>query len=267
MVSWVMTEFAITSLGDRVAFDHHGSGGPAVVFIAGAGPHRAGDPGTTATATLLAQRGVSSIVYDRLGRNESPAGGDITLERELAAVAAMIDAAGGSAVLCGHSSGCAIAIEAARAGLPVTGLVLWEAPFMKDGADTREWIDEFERRLDIGDRDGAQRQYMRDMPAEFIEMAQQAGIWDGIVAQVGSLRADGRSLVAVSAEPLDRVLAPVTAPVLAVVGTDTFPGMPEAADAIAAAAVDGRSERVPGAQHMWDPEAMAQRIAQFVGRG
>lgn len=262
-----MTDFATTRLGDTVAFDRHGSGGPAVVFIAGAGPHRAGDPATTATAMMLAERGVSSIVHDRLGRGESTAGGVITLERELAAVAAMIEAAGGSAVLCGHSSGCAIAIEAARAGLSVTGLVLWEAPFMKSGESTREWIDEFERRLDVGDDDGAQRQYMRDMPAEFIEMAQQAGIWNAVVAQVESLRPDGRALVEVSAAPLGDILAPVGVPVLAVVGTETIPGMPEAADAIAAAAVDGRSERVVGAHHAWDPQAMADRIARFVGGG
>ena len=117
-----MTEFATTALGDTVAFDRHGEDGPAVVFVAGAGPHRAGDPITPATAALLADRGVTSVVHDRLGRNESPADGVITLERELAAVAAMIEVAGGSAILCGHSSGCAIAVEAARAGLPVTGL-------------------------------------------------------------------------------------------------------------------------------------------------
>ncbi|WP_045821623.1 alpha/beta fold hydrolase [Williamsia herbipolensis] len=264
-----MTEFATTTLGDTVAFDRHGpserSAGLAVVFVAGAGPHRAGDPITTATAALLADRGVASIVHDRLGRNESPADGVITLERELAAVAAMITAVGGSAVLCGHSSGCAIAIEAARAGLPVTGLVLWEAPFMHSGDETREWIDEFERRLDAGDRDGAQRQYMKDMPAEFIDRAQEDGIWPAVIAQVESLRPDGRALVAVAAEPLTSILGPVGVPVLAVVGTETFPGMAEAAEAIAAAADDGRAERVTGAHHSWDPETMAERLALFVG--
>ncbi|GAA2056581.1 alpha/beta fold hydrolase [Williamsia deligens] len=260
-----MTEFATTTMGDTVAYDRHGDGGPGVVFIAGAGPNRAGDPMTTATARMLADRGVTAVVHDRLGRNESPAEGVLTLERELAAVAAMIDAAGGSAVLVGHSSGCAIAIEAARAGAPVDGLVLWEAPFMKTADDAREWIDEFERRLDAGDRDGAQRQYMRDMPAEFIENAQAAGVWDAIVAAVESLRPDGRALVAVAAEPLQRVLEAVSVPVLAIVGEDTFPGMAQAADAIAAAAPDGASERIAGAHHMWDPDAMVDRLALFLG--
>ena len=106
---------------------------------------------------------------------------------------------------------------------------------------------------------------MKDMPAEFIERAQAGGAWPAIVAQVESLRPDGRALVAVTAEPLATVLAPMGVPVLAVVGTDTFPGMPEAADAIAAAAADGRSERVAGAHHSWDPEAMADRLARFAG--
>ncbi|HET8985159.1 MAG TPA: hypothetical protein VFN03_05315, partial [Trueperaceae bacterium] len=41
-----------TPAGDRVVFDHYGEkGAPAVLFIAGAGPTRAGDPGTSATAS------------------------------------------------------------------------------------------------------------------------------------------------------------------------------------------------------------------------
>jgi len=64
-----MSEHVTTIRGDRVAFDHHGpEGAPAVVFIAGAGPHRATDHVTTATAELLAASGIQSTVHDRLGR-------------------------------------------------------------------------------------------------------------------------------------------------------------------------------------------------------
>ena len=114
-----MTEFTTTALGDRVAYDLRGDG-PAVVFIAGAGPFRAIDPSTTETAELAAERGIRTIVFDRLGRGESPADGRLDLERELAAVAALIEVVGGSAVLCGHSSGCSIALAAAVSGLPVS---------------------------------------------------------------------------------------------------------------------------------------------------
>ena len=63
---------------------------------------------------------------------------------------------------------------------------------------------------------------------------------------------------------LEVALRDVSAPVLAVVGTETFPGMKETADRIAAAAHDGTSEAVTGAWHSWDPAAMAARLAAFL---
>lgn len=58
-------------------------------------------------------------------------------------------------MLCGHSSGCSIALRAAAAGLPVDGLARWEAPLAGVAADTQAWSDEVERRMDTGDVEGA----------------------------------------------------------------------------------------------------------------
>lgn len=54
-----MTITLTTPRGDRVAFDRYGDG-PALVFIAGAGPYRAGDPITTETAERAASPRSSS---------------------------------------------------------------------------------------------------------------------------------------------------------------------------------------------------------------
>ena len=62
-----VTGTATTAGGDRVTYDLRGTG-PAVVFVAGAGPFRAVDPITTRTAELLADAGVTTVVFDRLGR-------------------------------------------------------------------------------------------------------------------------------------------------------------------------------------------------------
>lgn len=253
-----MTEFATTSRGDRVAYDRRGTG-PGLVFISGAGPFRATDPVTTATAEAMT--GATTIVYDRLGRGESVADGRIGLDRELAAITAMIEIAGGSAVLCGHSSGCSIALAAADASLPVTGLVLWEAPLTEGPEVTREWIGEFERRLDSDDLAGAIAEYMRDMPAEWRDEATND---PEAVAQVVSYRADGESLVWAEALPYAERFARVRVPTLCLVGAETFPGMPEAADAIAAAIPGAESRAVPGAYHSWDTEPMARLLSEFV---
>lgn len=258
-----MSEYATTARGDRVAYDRRGSG-PALIFVAGAGPFRAIDPVTTETAELAAGQGITTVVYDRLGRGESPAGGRIDLDRELAAIAALIDLVGGHAVLCGHSSGCSISLRAAATGLPVDGLALWEAPLGPEDGGAREWAAEVDRRITAGDLDGAQRYYMKDMPPEFLEGVVDSPMWSALVAQVGSLRPDGESLAWAESAPLADLFADIRVPVLAMAGVETFPVMLTAADALVAAIPGATQKRMPGAFHSWEPEPMAAELVAFV---
>ena len=273
-----MSEVATTSLGDRVAFDRRGAfghdgahdrgaydpgAGPAVVFVAGAGPWREIDRETTATAQLLEARGVASIVYDRLGRGESPVSGPITLEREVAALAALVEAAGGDAVLCGHSSGCSIALYAAAHGVPVAGLALWEAPLAPPDSGAREWAAEIGRLLDDGALDGALAAYMKDMPPEILEAVRSI---PAMVTQAGSLRPDAESLARAESAPLAELCAGIRVPVLSMIGGVTYEIMVSAAELIAAAIPGAERKRLPGAQHGWEPEPMAAELAAFVAR-
>lgn len=256
------TPAVLTSSGDRVAFDRYGDG-PAVVFVAGAGQFRATDPGTTETAERAAAAGITTIVYDRLGRGESPAEGVIDLDREIAAIAALIDEAGGSAVLCGHSSGCTIALAATVRGLPVDGLMLWEAPIGGITGGTAKWADEILRRIDEGDLEGALVHYMKDMPSEWLEGARQSPMWPAMVARVVSNVADAQSLAWTESAPLKELLAPVRVPVACLTGMETFPLMLDAAAAVVAAVPGAAHKSIPGKNHSWEPEAMAEEVARF----
>jgi pimeloyl-ACP methyl ester carboxylesterase len=258
-----MSEFITTRLGDRVAFDHRGSG-PALVFVAGAGPHRAIDPWTTETAEAAAERGISTIVYDRLGRGESRVSGRIDLARELAALETLIDLSGGSAVLCGHSSGCTISLAAAAAGLRVTGLVLWEAPIGNIAGGAGPWAAEVDRRIEAGDLEGALVHYMKDMPPEWLEGARTSPAYAEIVAQVVSYRPDGESLAWAESARLEEVLGGIRVPVKVMAGSVSFEGILAAADAITAAIPGATQQRMPGADHMWEPDPMAAELAAFV---
>lgn len=258
-----MSDFTTTRLGDRVAFDHRGSG-PAVIFVAGAGPFRAIDPWTTETAEAAAEQGISTIVYDRLGRGESPATGRIGLDRELAALEALIDVAGGRAVLCGHSSGCTISLAAADRGLAVNGLALWEAPIGGTVGGVGPWVAEVERRIDAGDLEGALAHYMKDMPPEWLEEARHDPGYPDYVAQVVSYVADGESLVWAESSAFADAAAGIRVPVLAMVGEQTFDEIRTAADALAEA-IPGAAVRVlPGADHTWEPLPMAAELTTFV---
>jgi pimeloyl-ACP methyl ester carboxylesterase len=259
----LMSEYVTTAAGDRVAYDRRGAG-PALIFVAGAGPYRAIDPWTTETAELMAETGVQTIVYDRLGRGESEAEGRIDLERDLAAIAALIEVAGGSAVLCGHSSGCSISLIAAARGLAVTGLVLWEPPFGVVDGGARNWADEVERRIDAGDLEGALEHYMKDMPPEWLEGARQSPDYPLFVSQVVSYLADGESLAWVESAPFDELLRDVRVPVDVLLGEETFPELFGSAEAIVAAVSAARWRQVPGADHTWVPESMAGELTAFV---
>jgi pimeloyl-ACP methyl ester carboxylesterase len=259
-----MTQHVTSVTGDRIGFDRYGEGGPAVVFVAGAGPFRATDPVTTRTAQLCAEHGLTAVVFDRLGRGDSPADGVLDLDRELHALSAVIDAGGPPAVLVGHSSGAALALCAADAELPVAGLLLWEAPLAAPADDVAAWITEFERRLDAEDYVGATEQYMKDMPPQWLEGMRASPDFELLARASASQRADGEALVRATDLIETERLRELAIPVLAAYGTQTFAEMPVAAERIVGAVTRGAVEEVAGAEHSWEPAAMAERIVRFV---
>ena len=129
-----MTEY-VTSRGTRIAYDRLGSG-PAVILVGGAMQFRAFDPNTVAMAALLAEQGFTVVNYDRRGRGQSEAAAPITLDDTIEDLRALANEVGGEVTLFGNSSGGAISLAAAAAGLPVSGLVLFEVPLDEEGGDS-----------------------------------------------------------------------------------------------------------------------------------
>ncbi len=259
-----MTEFATTSTGDRVGYDRRGAGRPAVVFVAGAGPFRAIDPATTETAELLARKGFTTVVHDRVGRADSFRPGRVDLNDELAAIAAMIEIAGGRAVLCGHSSGCAIALRAAAEGLPVDGLVLFEAPLDSATPDVAGWTSELYRLLDAGDRSGAVTHFVADIPLEVLDGLRESPLWEPFVAHAESLRVDAQALAWAMSAAHPRLLGALTVPTLVVVGPEPVAEISAAAASLVAALPDATLVEVAGGQHSWEPSAMAELLTTFL---
>ncbi|SDV00115.1 Pimeloyl-ACP methyl ester carboxylesterase [Microlunatus sagamiharensis] len=257
-----MGEQVTTSRGDVVAYDRLGEG-PTVVLVAGAGSLR-GDARVVRTTELLAAAGVTAVVPDRLGRGSSAAEGTLDLDRELEALRAVVDANGGTAVLCGHSSGCSISLHAAAAGLPVAGLVLWEAPLAAPAARVADWVEGLEQRIDAGELEAAQEWYMRDMPPEWLAGAKASPAWPAIYAGVVALRADAQSL-GWATEQLESggLRDAVTVPVLATYGSSTQASMVEAADRVRRVLPRTEVREVAGAHHTWEPDAFAPVLATF----
>src|SRR5208283_1088597 len=120
--------------GTRIAFDKVGKG-PAVVLVAGALCARLSWSGTGLSMLLAPHFTVYN--YDRRGRGNSGDTKPYSMEREIDDIEALVDDAGGTAALYGHSSGACLALEAAaRLGGKITKLAMYDAPY-NDDADAR----------------------------------------------------------------------------------------------------------------------------------
>lgn len=250
-----------TARGDRIAYDDFGpAGAPCVLFISGAGPARAEDPITALTAEKLADRGIRSLYADRLGRGESTASGTIDLDAQVDAIAELAAMAQSPVILVGHSSGCAIAILAASRISNVVGLALWEAPLGLFLQGAPAWWASVDAAIAAGDLETAVERYMVGMPPEWLEALKAS---PGYPEMILSWIPDGEALALVEQRGYRETLATVSAPVLALTGTETFPGMRETATEIADAATRGSAEQLRGSDHAWDPDAMADRLVQL----
>jgi len=259
-----MTTFTTSADGTRVAYDIQGEG-PPVILVAGAMQFRAFDPVTSAMAALLAAQGFTVINFDRRGRGESAQAPSFTLADTVDDLRALIDAAGGPVALVGNSSGGAISLAAAAAGLPVSALALFEVPLREElGAEGQEFLEGLRERIAGPDPEATIEYFMKDMPPEWLEGARQGPGWPVMTGMGPSLEADAEALAWTQSAPRAELWKSITAPTLALVGEQTLPIMPPAADSIAANLLHGRRESIPAANHGWEPEVMAAKIAAFL---
>ena len=110
--------------GTTIAFDRSGQG-PALILVMGAFCDRSS---TTSLASALASR-FTVYEYDRRGRGDSGDTAPYSTRREVEDLSAIVDAAGGSAYAFGHSSGAAVALEAAASGVALLGVAAYEPPY------------------------------------------------------------------------------------------------------------------------------------------
>ncbi|HEY2793802.1 MAG TPA: alpha/beta hydrolase [Micromonosporaceae bacterium] len=254
--------------GTAIAYDRTGEG-PALIVVTGALSTRA------AIGPMAEALGSNFTVYayDRRGRGDSGDEQPYSPEREIEDLGAMIDEAGGSAFVFGHSSGAALALDAAGAGLPITKLVAYEPPFIVDAG--RPGLDSslparMAELIDSGDRDGALECWMVNTVGETPEsLSAWRGTppWQALTAIVHTTLHDlaimsGR----MSGRPLPSGSWPgATMPVLVIDGELSPPFMHSAADAVAAALPDARRHTIEGAGHGATPEQLLPVFTEFFG--
>ncbi|MER7128008.1 alpha/beta fold hydrolase [Streptosporangium saharense] len=255
---------------DGTVIDHDRYGdGPAVVFVGGATQHRAIDQHTGQVGLRLAAEGFTAVDYDRRGRGRSGDTAPWALEREVEDLAALIEAVGGTATVYSSSSGATVALAAADAGVGVTALALYEPPLMA-GVDTSEHLTALRALLAEGGNDEAMHYNMTSVigiPAEIVEGMTRSPGWAEMVSVAPTLVYDVAAVHEINLDPdWAGRWSSVTVPTVVYSGDQTFPGLPEAADAVAAALPNATRRVLPGQGHGPAPEAITPVLLEFLRR-
>ncbi|MBL7258406.1 alpha/beta fold hydrolase [Paractinoplanes lichenicola] len=256
--------------GTSIGYDRIGGAGPVLVLVGGGL-----DDGTEnrPLGEHLA-KSFAVVNYRRRGRGDSGDTQPYAVEREVEDLAAVIDAVGGRAHLFGASTGGALALAAAAAGLPVDRVAVHEVPYQVDDAMVAAWRAyrlDLGKALDAGDRDQALRLFMRlaGSSEQDVAGAEAAPVWPALRALAPTLRYDAACL-GDGPPPADR-LAGVRQPVLLTTGVTVDPhmaGLPvdffgAAADAAAAALPDARRQTLKVEGHVADPAALGPILTTF----
>jgi pimeloyl-ACP methyl ester carboxylesterase len=227
----------ISKDGTGIAFDRLGEG-PALILVGGAFQHRAIDPRTAQLAALLAQH-FTAFHYDRRGRGDSSDTQPYTVEREVEDLDALIKETGGSAFVFGMSSGGVLALEAAKRGLAITKLALYEPPFNSGDEHARQASEYYTRQLTAllteGRRGDAVALAMTTWgaPPEAIAGMRQTPIWP-LFESVAPTLAYDNAIMGDGSVPAER-LASLTVPTLVIDGGASPAFMQSAAQAVALA--------------------------------
>jgi pimeloyl-ACP methyl ester carboxylesterase len=253
-----------------IAFDRLGEG-ETMILVPGAMVNRA-------RSREICERFAENfevLNYDRRGRGDSGDADTYAVEREIEDLAALIEAAGGSALVYAHSSGAALGLQAAAAGLPMTRLVAHEAPYRPaneaERAASREYAETLATLLGEGRRGDAVELFMSmtGMPAEMIVHARRDPSWAGMEDLAPTLAYDSEVMGSIShgtALP-EGLLDQIAIPVLALYGSLTGERMKDNATQIAAGVEQGTVLCLEGQHHMVVPDVIVPVVTEYFRAG
>lgn len=254
--------------GTTIAFDRYGEGSPLILVHPMFG-HRAFDPPMAQLAEQLAAQ-FTVFSYDRRGRGESGDTQPYSVEREIEDLAAMLEQAGGSAGVYGMSSGAVLALEAARCGLSIERLALYEPPMILDGSRPpypSDYVDHLASLIAAGKRGDAVAYAMLNtgMPEPMVEGMTGQPFWPAFEAVAHTLVYDGMVMGDTQqGRPLDAAkYGSITQPVLVLIGSRAPSWARSAAESLSKVLPGGSLEIVESDFHAVDPSVVAPVLGGF----
>ncbi len=262
-------DFVTSKDGTKIAYERQGSG-PTLILVGGSL-----DDGSE-NRQHMSELAKYFTVYDyaRRGRGESGDTQPYALEREIEDIEALIAEAGSPAYLFGASSGGALMLEAAMAGVNADKLAVYEVPYMVEDYMITGWQD-YRKQLDTAlandDRDQALALFMRlaGSSEEDVEGAKQSEYWPGMLKVAPTLAYDAACL-GDGRVPAER-LATITQPTLVLTGTVMAEEMGELQPSFFADAAKLIAESIPhaeykaleGQSHIVDSATLAVALNEF----
>ncbi|HEU5379451.1 MAG TPA: alpha/beta hydrolase [Ktedonobacteraceae bacterium] len=251
--------------GTSIAYDRLGQG-PAVVIVGGV----LGDRSQQASLAQLVASHFTVYNFDRRGRGESGETPPYAVEREVEDIAAILDAAGGSALVYG-TSGCAVlCLEAAARGLSpqMRKLALWEPPYIVDDSRPpvpQDYLEQLRTMLREGRRGDMIELFFTQaigMPAEFVAPMRQSPFWAAQEAVAPTLVNDTILMGHGDFKLPKERIAKATCPTLVIDG-GTTPWLSHAADAVADTLPHVQRRTIADQPHNIDPQALAPVLVEF----
>ncbi|WP_188193304.1 alpha/beta fold hydrolase [Nonomuraea sp. SYSU D8015] len=167
----------------------------------------------------------------------------------------------------GNSSGAVLALRAAAAGLPITGLALWEPPFQLDGdapERARAYVTELTAYLNEGRRGEAMALFMGSigLPPGMIDQIRRSPGWASMEAIAPTLAYDA-AVMGDGRPPAD--LADVKVKTLVLTGSETGPWAVAAARALVDALPSVQHTVLEGQDHNVSWDVLAPHVMSFLG--
>lgn len=256
--------------GSSIAYDKTGNG-PAVIVVNGAMQYRAFDPSLAQLAELLG-KDFTVYNYDRRGRGESGDTPPFAKEREIEDLQALVEAAGGKAMIFGLSSGSVVVLDTAAVTPGITKVAVYEPPLIVDASRRSvapDYVAHLNKLVADGKRGDAVEYFMTEavgIPAEYVGgMKQDAPMWATMTAIAHTIAYDGAfvaDLMQGKPLPTDRWTT-VTAPVLVVDGGASDAWMHHGAEALGNILPNASRRTLAGQDHSVAPEVIAPVLIEF----
>jgi pimeloyl-ACP methyl ester carboxylesterase len=262
----------ISKDGTPIAFDQLGTG-PALILVGGALSVRS-HPVVIQLAERLAAD-FSVFNYDRRGRGDSGDTPPYAVKREVEDIEALIDEAGGSAFIYGHSSGAVLALEAAsRLPARVKKLALYEPPFILN--DSRppapaDYVAQINQAIAAGRRAEAVTIFMTKVvgiPEEYVAPMREDPSWAGMEAVAHTIAYDGTIMDGImSGKPLPnekkQQWASATMPTLVMAGGNSEAFFHDGAQTLVDILPRAQYRVLEGQDHAVSPEIFAPVLVEF----